>query len=447
MLRIFETHDATQLIMRFKKWSEGDELMYYHRVFKKEIDGRFIVLIPTLNKLLELKEENFHNIPSFITTEIPIPESRWQNLKDFEFLGTNLILTDKCNLCCGYCYESSRPRKLFTIMKKEIVISAIDFIATIAQRLNAPRFYANMFGGEPTQAFELIQVALERMTENSKATGISKRATITTNGVMEKEKLFWLMTHMDAINISCDGYKEIHNSQRSGSFSTVFRTAKTVFDLSPKKLSLRTTVSKFSVSTLPDIVHFFGENFPGVRIFIEPVFAIGRGKKEKFGMPSHNEFFEAFLASIPIASRYGNKLKTSILNVGAKSRQFCGVPGNNFMVTPMGTVTVCNRMVFGNEPAQDRFTYGYFKESEGLFVFDTQKYQWLKQLTTDNIPECVDCFASSNCRGDCAANKAVIDSDNFYRRRSYRCEEIQNFIGKVMLYILDHGDDSISWRE
>lgn len=411
--------------------------MFLHKVFTTEIDGRYLVYIPTLGRLFEVSENDFIRVPRYIEAEQAPPMSRWDNLKGFQFLGTNLLLTDACNLACAYCYGFGSPRRIKVVMEKRVAAAAMDYISSCAQEVRAVRFYANMFGGEPTQAFDILQFAVGYLREKSLAVGIPSRATITTNGVMEEEKACWLAENMDGVNLSMDGFKEVHNAHRSGSFDIVFKTARVIFQKIPQKVSFRVTVSDYSVESLPRIVSFFGEHFPGSKVFLEPLFAIGRGKTSKFGMPDHRMFFVKFLESIPVAKSFGCKLKTSVLNIGAKGFQFCGVAGNNFMIAPDGRVTVCNRMVPGTEAASERFIFGRFDPELNRFVFDEEKYRWLKQLTVKNVPECEDCFARSNCRGDCVANKAVIDPDSFASSPSYRCVEVREFVARALLYILE----------
>jgi len=40
-------------------------------------------------------------------------------------------------------------------------------------------------------------------------------------------------------------------------------------------------------------------------------------------------------------------------------------------------------------------------------------------------------------RGDCSANKSIIDPDNFWKTKSYRCEEIKKFVKDILLYVLE----------
>lgn len=422
--------------------------MSIHKTFITTINDRCIVIVPSLGKIFEIDNSLKGSIPAFIESGDPLPVSRWDNLKDFQFLGVNFLLTNRCNLRCGYCYEDDKPCTSEAIfLKDEIIYAAIDYVAQCALEVGAPRIYANMFGGEPTLSFKSIQKGVNKLRSTAQKNGIISRATITTNGVMDKDKAIWLANNMDAITISFDGPPEIHNLHRSNSFDAVFKTAKTIFGIATQKISFRVTVSSMSVTKLPMITEFLGKNFPKSRIFIEPVFSIGGGINTKYGMPDHSAFFQGFLDSLPIAENYGCKIKTSILNIGAKSKQFCGAPGNNFMIAPDGRVSVCNRMVTNSNPIGDKFTYGKFDEKLKIFVFDAEKYNWLKTLRPNIIPACENCFASSNCRGDCVANKAIVDPVSFPTTPSYRCQEIREFIGKILLYIIDHGGEQIEWRE
>lgn len=417
-----------------------------HRVYVTCIDGRWIVFIPTVNRLYEVDEKNVSALPKKVIASDPLPVSRWDNLGDYQFLGTNLLLTNRCNLGCAYCYEEGGDLSEKITMSPAIIRAAINYVSKCANKIKAPRFYANMFGGEPTQAFPLIKLATELMRQQEKEVSIPSRVTITTNGVMPEEKAVWLADNLDAITISFDGPRDIQNAQRCKSFDRVFATARLVYARSPEKLSFRSTITASSVDRMEEIVRFFGTSFPGCKIFLEPVFGLGRGKNAEYGMPPHAKFFEGFLGCLPIASLTGNRLKTSVLNIGAKSRQFCGVPGNNFMIAPDGRLSVCNRMIYSTEKAAERFFYGHYDFTANGFVFDDQKYQWLKRLKPNRIDRCVQCFASSNCRGDCLANKAVIDPETFPDQPSYRCDEIRDFIGRIFLYVLDHGDQAIEWR-
>lgn len=395
-----------------------------------------MIFIPTLFKVFKISSEQLEKIPDYISSTEAYPISRWDSLPDYTFLGTNLILTNNCNLACVYCYANCGPKKGI-VMKKEIAIAAIDYISECVQKTKHNLMYANMFGGEPTQAWDTMTTAIYHLREKAKEIGCRSRATITTNGCMETQQVKWLIENIDSINISFDGYKKIQDAHRSNSFDNVFKNAKEIYKNTPAKLKFRSTVSGFSVDHLPEIVKFFGENFPGCNQMYEPSFSIGRGKDSKYGMPSSKRFFDKFLESLPIAEKFNCKLKTSILNLGNKSSEFCGVAAHNFMVTADGRCTTCNRMAEDEKELSKSFSYGHYNEENKTWEFNDETYQKLKNFSGKHLPECQNCFAFSSCRGDCTANKATLNPKDFWKEKSYRCKEIKEFVKSALLYILE----------
>lgn len=408
-------------------------------------EERALAYVPSLQKLYEIAPEMESKITSPIE-DLENPEDETQ-FDDYQFTSARLVITNRCNLACAYCYENGNPARRGSVMPDRIARTAIDRVVECCKEKKAKEAYFSFFGGEPTVAWELLESGVAYAKLRAAEAGVSTRLSIITNGVMPKTNASWLGENLDSITMSMDGFRAIHNRQRNESFDRAFSTAKLLFIKSPKKLSFRSTVTQGSVDALPEIVAFFGAEFPGANLMLEPEFAIGGAKTSVVGMPEHARFFDSFLESLPVARKTGNKLRTSVLNLGSKRRQFCGVPGSNFMVTPEGKVTACNRMMSGLEMAEPRFVYGSYDEASGKFVFNDAKYQWLKKLTLDSIEACRDCFAQTNCRGECPANKAVIDPENFWKEPSYRCLEIQEFVKKLLFYIIDNGDNELNWRD
>jgi uncharacterized protein len=363
-------------------------------------------------------------------------------LEDLLFNGGNFLLTDGCNLKCVYCYESAggKPTKTIT---PQIIDAAIEYMVYSAHKAGLPNIHANMFGGEPTVAFDALRYATDRMRTRASEEGLRSNVTITTNGVMSKRKATWLANNMNRIMISIDGKKETHNAQRQ-QFDRVLGTAELIYGLvGGKNLAFRATVSEASVAEMPEFVEYLGSRFPGTKIAFEPLFGLGRGKGTECKPPEDKVFFERFLDSLHVAKQHECKLKTSILNLGSKTKVYCGVAGRNFMIGPDGTVATCNRMMTSEEPVSKRFIYGRFDPQQNSFVFDASKIEWLKRITTDSVGECQNCFALFSCRGDCAANKAALSPTDFWKSKGYRCPEIREFVARVLLYVLDYSDGEI----
>lgn len=415
---------------------------YEHVAFKIDCDEFIIVFIPTLKRVFRVKKELADAVPDHIFTDTPPPASQLNNLPDYMFCGTNLICTNHCNLACVYCYGECSPKKEVTMIR-EVAIAAVDYALNCTARIGRKLAYANFFGGEPTQVWDLVTVVSKHMRESAAKLGLRNRLTITTNGCMDRKQARWLAENLDSINISIDGPKDIQDLQRSMSFDKVFATTQEIYKIAPQKLRFRATVSAFSVQSLSRIVDFLGINFPGCPQMYEPLFTMGRAKKLIQAMPDMDVFFNAFLIALPIATKHNCKLKTSVLNLTGKSREFfCGVASRNFMITPYGEVVACNRMTDRDiNTAADAFIYGRYDNSKACFVFDNAKYQHLKTFTVSSISSCDACFARSSCRGDCIANKAAIHPKNFQIEQSYRCQAVQQFVKNVLIYITNHGNN------
>lgn len=411
--------------------------MQKHRIFKLEVDGRKLAFIPTLKKVYEIPTTKISELPEYILDKRGF--NRFDNKDQSEpcFTNATFIITQSCNLRCAYCYEDNGPHIPNQTIKKHICEATIDFLIKNTTQHKISRIGVNFFGGEPTQAFELVKDTAFYARQKANEIGIKSRVSITTNGVFGSKIASWIADSMDAVSISIDGDKEIQDVHRDRSFNVAFKNAKIFFSTYPEKLSLRSTVSNYSVDRLPDIVRFIGINFPGRSVLFEPLFKIGRGKEGRLTIPDMNIFFDRFTESLPIANEYGLRIRTSALNLVSPKSRFCGVAGRNFLITPNGLVSACNRMAIGAEMAQPEFIFGHFDEKKREFVFDLKKYETLRHFTSTSVEACRDCFAQFSCRGDCLANKATLNPIGFTRIPSYRCEAIKRFLSRLFLMSID----------
>jgi len=343
---------------------------YLHRIFLvSDNDKDPIVFVPTLHRAYRVPREKVDSIPRFVEANKALPQQ--STPPDYKFTGSTLFLTNRCNLACIYCYGEFGLKKNM-VMPLQIALATAEYILRCAVELK--RFQANilLFGGEPTQAWDILKATVEYLRSRATVLGCRSRATITTNGLMETEQARWLAAQMDSVTVSMDGFKAIQDVQRNRSFDRVFATAREIYRLAPTKLMFRATVSAMSVSHLPDIVRFFGENFPCCAQAYEPLFKTGRAKKNAAAtQPSTDLFFEKFLEALPVAHQYGARLKTSALNFSRKSGEaFCGVAARNFMVVYDGRVVACTRMASEDaEPVANLFSYGmYDKKNKFLCV-------------------------------------------------------------------------------
>ncbi len=203
-------------------------------------------------------------LPDFVTATGVSNTLRPRREKlDYIFTDATLILTNRCNLRCVYCFGGyvPCPTEVF-VMPVEIIHATIDYLVESAKRSGEDQIGAWMFGGEPTQPWTSLVEATQYLRSEASRNALSSHVGITTNGCVVPQRARWLAENMDTVLLSMDGPEDIHNAQRSGSFNRVFSTAKEIYRIAPHKLKLRATVSAASVRRLSEIVEFFGENFP-----------------------------------------------------------------------------------------------------------------------------------------------------------------------------------------
>jgi len=400
------------------------------RVFKIPTDNYLIINIPALNKVYKADFKVAKEIPKFITVQslTDNKNKRNDNLSHCTFLVTN-----KCNLQCAYCYGDYGVPASTKVLSFRIAKAVIDYIVSHSE---SESIGVHFFGGEPTLAWDLI-VKLVDYTRNLASLNNKKVILgITTNGYCDANQSQWL-ANLDNILLSFDGPKIIQDAQRSQSFDKVFETARLIYSLAPHKLSFRSTISDKSVNYLPQIVEFFSKNFPGCIQHYEPLFEMGRGQDNSLlHSPDPDLFFEKFIEAFAIASQYNSKIQTSVLRLKPYSESFCGAAGRNFVVTWNGEITSCVRMSSGLNEAEPFFHYGYV-DGEGRVIIDNNKKKKLELLNSKNIQECQNCYAEFSCKGDCPANKAVIDPLNFWRNKSWRCKSIRKFIKRILELIVE----------
>ena len=132
-------------------------------------------------------------------------------------LIVGILITEKCNLNCVYCYEKYKTNKNITLSKMQEIISYV---------MNANSIWTDiefrLLGGEPFIAFNLIR----EVVEWTFAKKWPKRCSfkITTNGtLLDEEMKRWLRQYRNRICVvlSLDGPAYVHNKNRNDSYSNI----------------------------------------------------------------------------------------------------------------------------------------------------------------------------------------------------------------------------------
>lgn len=416
-------------------------------IFLIEADGRHVLFSGTAGLIMEIAPEERERVAAIISR----PSFRFHDLAglfpdldvgrlrsddaeeaaapdDGEFRPDAAMLfpTFGCHLRCTYCYSKGGERK--TNMDEDVARAAIDFILGNAEANGAAECGLEFHGGgEPTWNWPVFEFALDHLEAGARRHGLRPAFSLATNGMLSPEQVGRIAARIPRVQVSLDGTAEIQNAQRptpalKGSFPIVARTI-TALLARGTEVTIHSVITERSMDRIPEIVHFFGERFPGAAVQIEPAFPCGRGLVTGEQFPPIRRFVEGFIEALGIAGSLGMELAYSGANPSLThvKNKFCGVSTPNFIVTPTGLVTACNEVAEPEHPFADYFIYGRLDRPSGQFVFDREKIARLRGYQPARHPECGECFARFTCAGECLVKNITADGASRPSEMNPRC--------------------------
>jgi uncharacterized protein len=405
-----------------------------------------IAFIPTLRQAYLIPKNKAADIPAFVESDEETP-TQDDVVKGYQFNRTTIVLTLKCNLRCIYCYEgaevSADHDKIidWDVMRAGIdhVIQSVEGKTTLDERTCS----VNFFGGEPTVAWKMLLRGLSYAKTEGERRHVKLRTALNTNGYFSQTKLGELLPLVDTFTISLDGSRDLHDRLRptacgNGSFNVVFATAKTIFRTGAERLVLRATVSQEMLVHLPHIASFFSEHFPGSVQAYEPLQVAGRALTTLVPSPTTEGFLARIWEITPTVEAAGGTVKISMIDMSNHGCSFCGVNGRNFIITPDGLVTSCNRKMSSHDPGAKLFFFGSFKRDRAAFQFDCGQFNSLGRFTANSVRECSMCFARYACRGGCVAIKAD-RHPLFWMAPTSNCTPLKEYVIKMLFRSLRNG--------
>ena len=334
-----------------------------------------------------------------------------------------LILTEKCNFACDYCFiERYMDQSQTNVMTKEIAKKAIDFYVRQLE-LNKALFDEEkeilFYGGEPLSNFEVLKYAANLINEY-KAKGLlpSKlRMGMVTNGTFINDEIAIELNRLNvSFSISLDGATSCANSCRKyhngqPGFENIIRGLEIAkrnncnvglsMTLSEKALEESDSIFKliekydirsigFNILLTDNIYSVPEEYFVNASRFIIEAFKIfkERGVYEDRAMRKVKAFTEHRIHYQDCAAEGGNQL----------------------VVAPNGDVGLCQgylstRETFVTNVDDFSFNIG----THPLFC------EW-HDRTPLKMVQCLNCMALGTCGGGCAMNakangKSIWDLD------------------------------------
>ncbi len=318
-------------------------------------------------------------------------------------VAVTLLLTTACNLRCSYCYASGGDGPV-KFMSLEVARRGIDFVAGNAVQRQCGWFEVNYHGGgEPTRHWAVLTGSLEYAREKAAATGLERRSSLATNGVLSDAEIDWIISNLRDATVSFDGLPEVHDRHRvsregAGSSERVMHTMRR-FEAAGFGYGLRMTVTAGDIASLPESIEYVCANFRPHTIQVEPVYLLGRWRE---GLPAETEeFIAAYRAAQERARAHGRELFFSAARLGTLTNHFCAISQDGFCLTPDGNVTACYEVSTESHPWARRFFYGRPRQGAEGYDFDLEVLEGLRAQAVQNREYCRDCFAKWTCGGDC----------------------------------------------
>jgi uncharacterized protein len=322
-----------------------------------------------------------------------------------------LLLSNDCNLRCGYCTIESPGRKpgsfRYSHMTKETARAGIDLLLEVLDpHVNEPRVI--YYGGEPLLNPDTYFDSLAYIREKDKLglfNGMSCEAAAVCNGTMITEEIVRKMKEFSAsASVSLDGLKRHHDRMRKyrdgrGSFDDALRG----YHLIRKHLGscgISCTLGPHNYEDIEEIAEFFATRLE----------CRGMGFNIMKGLPPGNDVeVPADLITRQIIKAYKILRKFGIYEdrIMRKVKSFineepwiydCGGYGGQIALCADGYIGPCHIAADDH-----RFCWGHI--DEGNLKDEILGGQLMKQWCARSplmMEECFDCIGLGICGGGCA---------------------------------------------
>lgn len=327
-------------------------------------------------------------LKSLISKGIIIKDNADESEK-IKYLEKNFIFQDKvyyltiqptldCNFRCTYCYEKHEQTTIDIATEDKI----LKFVENITKSLST--LHVIWFGGEPMMRFD----ALKRLSEGMKKICYKNNCRYTSfmvsNGYLFDDKIINDLKELsvDRIQITIDGNKDSHNSQRpllDGS-ETYDKVTENLVKLVENNFNItfRINVSENNYKDIDKVLEIVPKDKRNkVIISICNLFQT----KEKL------DLYKLYKLAIEKGYVYGNtSLSFATCSYGCK---------NSITIEPNGKCSICSCM------SEKGLKAGYINELGNIVIEDEGTYLKMRNLLATDREMCLQCKKLPMCMGGC----------------------------------------------
>lgn len=348
-----------------------------------------------------------------------------KQLEDFRFSANLTALyidpTDKCNANCQYCYIPSHIRKYGRSMTKKELFSILDKAAEYFKkhkRMAVIVFHA----AEPLLVKDIIFEAIKEYNKEFKF-GLQTNATL-----LERKDVEFLKRFQVGVGISLDSYSEkINNRLRpigagNGNFQAATRAIEWFNGYAG--MNVITTITKFNVTGLPDIVEFLhSQRVPCV--LLNPVRLTQKNSRTL--KPDETLMAKYFIEAVDKAIGLSKKSRHRII-VGNFTNTILGIVSPNARrlmcdISPCGggrcflTITAKGEMIpCGEFIGLKGFSGGNIFRADIEKAMESRPFKKIRSRFVEKIDDCRVCLIRNICGAPCPAELHSLG--NMYPARS-----------------------------
>jgi len=412
----FERHGVTAL---FNSVSLG--LMFLPEETSRSLES----LLRKPKRMGEIKEAVGADVVEALVNENILVTDGFDDLKYFEGVRQKLseevtlelmylLVTDHCNLRCGYCFEDApiQIKPFHPIhMSVEIAREAIDLYARMVTRYSDPKKkkVIHLYGGEPLMNRDVVRFAVDYICELKarKRLPATCETAIVTNGIfLDDETARFLSEKGVTVGVSIDGPRAINNLYRKAKDGKldVFTAVMKALDLLRKykaKVGLSVTLTPEAVQNFDQLLAFLIDEVgwvDGVSLNIlhfNPSVALSPNYYSD-AVGCQITAFKRFRALGMYEDRMMRKAKAFINRQPIYAD--CGVVGNQLVIAPDGQIGVCQDFV---KPRT------YFRGSvmdRDIDPVTAGLFEGWRKRSPFFMEDCFDCPAMGICGGGCPAS-------------------------------------------
>lgn len=338
--------------------------------------------------------------------EIEIIDYNYHNIVyNDEVLELTIIMTQRCNFKCIYCYQNENASSL-DMENAEKILKFIE----ISTKKKFKKVYINWFGGEPLLMSDLLIQMSERIVDIAKKNKFSYIGRITTNGYLLTQELFkkLLKAHIIIYMITVDGSEDYHNKQRplkqgGETYNTIIKNLVEIRQIKKNFIiDLRVNVSTDSYNHMEQFLVQYEklfENDKRINLVMEAVHDWHGERIQKHKDQVINNV-EKIKELYKLASNYNICLQ-NYLKYDFEVQVCIASKKNGYFIAGDASVHKCE-MAMNDDYYYDKSLIGFIDKNGNLVIDKEKEIKWLTR--SRDLDSCYDCIAYPYCMGGAQCN-------------------------------------------